>query len=115
MEEKPTAAFALSLIGGILWLLAGIMIAAIGGLATWFLGGIGAIIGVYPLIMGLIVLIGAIMMYNQPSSAHTWGIVILILGIISLNIFAIIGGILGIVWKPERAAAPPPAPPPVPP
>lgn len=110
LSEKPTAAFALSLIGGILQLLGGIAIAALMGALTWFLGGIGAILGVYWIILGLIITLGAIMMYNQPSSAHTWGIVVLILSIISgLNIFALIGGILAITWK-GKAKGPPPPP-----
>ena len=109
LGEKPTAAFVLSLIGGILWLLFGLAVAAIGGLVTWFIGGIGAIFGVYFIIMGLIVTIGAVMMYNTPSSAHTWGIVILILSIISANIFGLIGGILALIWKPSGGAPPPPA------
>jgi len=111
MEEKPTAAFALSLIGGILWILGGIVVATVAGIFTSIIGGIGAILGVYPLITGLIVLLGAIMMYNNPSSTHTWGIVILILSIISGNIFGLIGGILALVWKPEKGGAAPPPPP----
>lgn len=111
MEEKPTAAFVLSLIGGILWLLIGVAISAIGGALTWFIGGIGAIFGFYWIITGLIITIGAFMMNNQPSSTHTWGIVILILSIISVNIFGLIGGILALVWKPRATSAAPPPPP----
>lgn len=113
MEEKPTAAFALSLIGGILELLGGIAIAAFLGLFTWFIGGIGAIFGFYWIILGLIITLGSVLMYNNTSSTHTWGIVILILSIISgLNIFALIGGILAITWKGGKQGAPPPPAPP---
>jgi len=110
MGEKPTAAFALSLIGGIFGLLGGIVIAAFFAAWSWLIGflGLGAMFGVYFIIIGLITIIGAIMMYNNPSSAHTWGIVILILSIISANIFGLIGGILAIVWKPSAGAPPPP-------
>jgi hypothetical protein len=114
-EEKPTAAFALSLIGGILQLLLGIVVAAVFaavGFLTFGAGWVFSILGGYELVIGLITIIGAVMMYNNPSSAHTWGIVILILSIISmLNIFSLIGGILGIIWKPHAPVAPPPAPP----
>jgi hypothetical protein len=114
-EEKPTAAFALSLIGGILQLLAGIVIAAVFaavGFWTFGAGWVIALLGGYELVIGLITIVGAVMMYDNPSSAHTWGIVILILSIISgLNIFSLIGGILGIVWRPHTPAAPPPVPP----
>jgi hypothetical protein len=110
MEEKPTAAFALSLIGGILWVLGGIAIAVATGWIP-FVGAFGVAFGAYVLVLGLIVLLGAIMMYNNPSSTHTWGIVILILSIISGNIFGLIGGILALVWKPEKSGAAPPPPP----
>jgi hypothetical protein len=113
LEDKPTAAFALSLIGGILELLGGIAIAALLAAATWFLGGIGGVFGAYWVILGLIITVGSILMYNNPPSTHTWGIVILILSIISgLNIIALIGGVLAIVWKPSAPAVAPPPPPP---
>ncbi|MCJ7424515.1 hypothetical protein MUP01_09655 [Candidatus Bathyarchaeota archaeon] len=116
MEEKPTAAFALSLVGGILELLLGIAIAGVTGAIFAFIGleALGLVFGAYWIILGIIILLGAIMLYNNPASTHTWGIVILILSIISgLNIFALIGGILAMVWKPStttRSAAPPPPP-----
>jgi hypothetical protein len=113
LGDKPTAAFALSLIGGILGLLGGIAFVAFVASWAWLfgtfgLGGIAATIGAYVLVVSLIILLGAIMMWNNPSSAHTWGIVILILSLISANLFGFIGGILAIVWKPSRGGAPPP-------
>ena len=97
MGEKPTAAFLLSLIGGVFLLF----------------GGFFAI-------FGIIIIIGAIFMYTQPESAKSWGIVVLILGIISLmpivtvfgGLLSLIGGILAIVWKPSAPRAAPPPPPP---
>ena len=41
-DDSPTAAFVLSLIGGIIVLLCGLFIMVIGAVATFFLGGIGA-------------------------------------------------------------------------
>ena len=112
MEEKPTTAFALSLVGGILELLGGVLLAVWLGALSWFFGGILALFGFYWIILGLIIVLGAILMYNNPSSAHTWGIIILVLSIISgLNIFALIGGILAMTWKPEKGRAAPPPPP----
>jgi len=111
LGEKPTAAFALSLIGGILGLLGGIVIAAFFAAWSWLIGflGLGAMFGVYFIVIGLVTIIGAVMMYNNPSSTHTWGIVILILSIISANIFGLIGGIMALVWKPSGGAPPPPS------
>jgi hypothetical protein len=89
------------------------LIAAVLGTVTWFLDGKGAIFGFYWIILGLIIILGAVLMYSNPSSTHTWSILILVLSIISgLNIFALIGGILGIVWKGGKQGAPPPPAPP---
>lgn len=118
MEEKPTAAFVLSLIGGIFVLLGGIWWAIVGAIIAIFTAGAGAILGIFA-IFGIIIIIGSVMMYNQATSAKTWGIIILILGIISLigivtafgGLLSIIGGILAIVWKPSAPAISPPPPP----
>jgi len=118
LEEKPTAAFVLSLIGGILVLLGGLLWAAIGAFVAIFLGSVGALFGIFA-IFGIIIIIGAIMMYSQPRSAKTWGIIVLILGVISLlgivttlgGLLSLIGGILAIVWKPRAPEAAPPPPP----
>ncbi len=115
MSEKPSTAFILSLIGGILVLLGGLALAAVGTLLAFFTG-FGYLLYVF-LIFGLIIIIGAIMINSNPSSAHTWGIVILILGVISLigivttlgGIIAIIGGAFAISWKsPSQPPNPPP-------
>jgi len=113
LGEKPTAAFALSLIGGIFGLLGGIAVVASTAAFSFLfgflgLGGILTMLAAYVLVVSLIILLGAIMMWNNPSSTHTWGIAILILSLISANIFGFIGGILAIVWKPSRGGAPPP-------
>ena len=117
MAERPVTAFILSLIGGILILLPGL---ALAGLWTLFVFDLGLRLGwvllwIFP-IFGLIIMIGAIMFNSYPSYAKTWGIVILILGIISLigivtalgGILSIIGGALAIAWKPRAGRAPPP-------
>ncbi len=117
MEEKPVAAFVLSLIGGIFVLLGGIGLAIVGAVIALFTLGVGAILGTFA-IFGIIIIIGAIMMYTTPSSAKTWGILVLILGIISIfgiitafgGLLSIIGGILAMLWKPTptvRQESPP--------
>jgi len=50
-----------------------------------------------------------VMINSNPSSAHSWGVVILILGVLSLfgvvtalgGILAIIGGVFALTWKPK--------------
>ncbi len=121
-EEKPTAAFVLSLIGGIFIIIGGLYIAAIGALFTFLIGGIGAVFGVVGIVFGILVLLGAVMMYSKPEQHSMWGAIVLVFSIIALpaawgfgigSLLGFIGGILGLVFKPKGAAmmAPPPPPP----
>jgi hypothetical protein len=88
--EKPTAAFVLSLLAG-LWMLAtGTMMSGVG---EWVMGGWmwghGMMRGLAPtlwwpwfgLIAGIVVLIGAAMLYAKPEQRQTWGIVIIMAGV----------------------------------
>src|SRR5439155_18503695 len=120
--EKPTAAFVLSLIGGIFILLDGILLAvvgsaiAIGGLAgSGTAGGIVSAIGAIGVIFGLIIIIGGVMMYQKPQSHTMWGVIVLILSLISIItgggfiiglILGLIGGLLlwslSLPWVPLR-------------
>ena len=108
MSEKPTAPFILSLIGGIFVLLGGLVWALVGTILAFF-SGLGFLLYAF-LIFGIVIIIGAAMMFNAPSSTRTWGIVILVLGILSLfgvitalgGILAIIGGALALGWQPSK-------------
>lgn len=116
-RQKPTAAFVLSLIGGLIIFFIGIFLSFVGAIATIFLGGIGGIIGVFGLLWGVLVIIGAIMMYSRPEEHVIWGIVVLIFstlswigaagGLIIGFLLGFIGGILAIVWKPSPAYSSP--------
>ncbi|MGB6501171.1 MAG: zinc-ribbon domain-containing protein [Thermoplasmata archaeon] len=122
-QSYPNAAFILTLIGGIFVILAGLVYAAI----AWFLasisssvgfgiGGYGAGIAIafalVALIIGFLLIYGAIQLRNHPEGAKTWGIIIIVLALVSWVggggfyiglILALIGGILALVW---RAPAP---------
>ena len=107
MADKPTAAFVLSLIGGIFLLLGGVL-AAVG--FSFVFGGLGALFGIVGVIFGLIVILGAVMLYQKPQSPTMWGVVILILSIIAFpslwgfgigSLLAFIGAILALVYKPS--------------
>src|SRR5713226_4116546 len=123
-DQKPTAAFALSLVAGILILINGIFIAAIGAILAAVFSGIGLLFAVLGLVFGIIVLVGAIMMWSNPSQHVAWGVIVLLFSIFSIVIgggfilgliLGLVGGILGIVWKPPAMMAPawmPPMPPP---
>lgn len=126
--EKPTAGFILSLISGVLILggattigyfgspshyngmmggyyrgMMGGYYGMMGGSGGWFYGF--AALGI---VSGLLVLVGAVMMYTQPRQATTWGVVVLVFSIVSLSggggffvgaILGFVGGILALTWK----------------
>ena len=131
MAEKPTAAFVLSLIGGILILLGGIfgaIIGIIGGAAMSIVPGFGWLsgliiaLGILGLIFGIIVILGAVMINSgERGKVRTGSILVLIFSILSLFvggtggfiigfILSLIGSILGLTWKPSEKAPPPPPP-----
>jgi hypothetical protein len=116
METKSNVAFALSLSGGILMLLSGwISWRWIGqGMPVGWGGPWGSMMwGSIPwlgLISGLVVLIGAILLYAYPKQSVGWGIVILIFSVISLwgmggffigAVLGVIGGALAVGSKPQ--------------
>ena len=125
MSERPTAAFVLSLISGILVLLTGILILVAAGLISSLGEGhmpgvpypleliesLITVIGVVGLIFGILILVGATMIYSgEPSKVRIGSILVLIFSILSLLtvgggfligfILGLIGGILGLTWKP---------------
>ncbi len=128
--EKPVAAFVLSLIAGLLVLGGSGMVMGLssgvpyyGGMMgyygmmggyysmmrgfgvadTWFYG-----LAALGIVSGIVILVGAIMIYNQPEKAPTWGAVTLAFSVVSLfgmggfffgAILGIVGGILALSWK----------------
>lgn len=100
-KEAPSIAFILSLIGGMLILLSGVMFSIwfmSGGHNPWgMMGGDWSMMGnwAFPfgfmsgfsliaLVAGIIVVIGAVMLNARPSEHMAWGVIILIFSIISL-------------------------------
>ncbi|MEM2085793.1 MAG: DUF6114 domain-containing protein [Archaeoglobaceae archaeon] len=121
MSEKPTAAFILSLIGGILILLSGLVFAVFYGIlgtAMSFVPGIGAPIGglliglgIVGLVFGVLVIVGALMINSGEKGRVTTGsIIVLVFSILSLFVvgggfiigflLGLIGSIIGLAWKP---------------
>lgn len=125
--EKPTIAFALSLIAGILIVLGGAARYAIGmfvhsygsrisgnhhllGAITSMIGAGLGFFGLVGAVLGIVVIVSAIMLYGSPDQHVTWGTVIIVLSIVSLFVGAsgfllglvlgVVGGILAITWKP---------------
>ncbi len=119
VQSKPTAAFILTLIGGIFVLLGGIVIsflgAIFGGITTVSMFGAamgaaaGLVIGLASLISGIIIILAAIFMNStNQSKVKTWSIIALVFAIVSLIdgggfvlgfLLALIGSILGLTYK----------------
>lgn len=129
MAEKPTAAFVLSLIGAIIYLLVGIFIAAASALVGSMVGFAGAamaglavaVVGGIGLVSGAIMLVGAIMMNSSDRSRVKTGAILVLVftlvgaiftvgGFVIGFILALVGSILGLTWKPSMQTAPSPMP-----
>jgi len=129
--DKPVAPFVLSLIAGALILIGsgatmgfsnpryyggmmqgyyGMMngyYGMMGGYGSgWFLGL--AAIGV---VSGIVVILGAIMAYNETARISLWGTLILAFSLVGLfgmggfflgAILSVVGGVLALTWKPSR-------------
>ena len=127
MGDKPTAAMVLSLIGGLFVIFGGATLAFAGSIiGSLNLTGASSAsntvlaLGIVGAIMGVIMIVGALMMYTKPTSSKMWGIIVLILAIISWVtaiggffigfLLGLIGGILALTFKPTMApgAMPPP-------
>jgi hypothetical protein len=122
-EKRSSLAFPLSLVGGMLIIFGSILsllffanfqISPMGGMRGdmmgWW-GGAGFMGGWFfamPLIAGILVVVGAIMMNARPQETTTWGIIVLIFSIIGFTgmglsilgaIIGIIGGIIALTRK----------------
>jgi len=110
--EQPTAAFVLSLLAGLWMLAAGGMMGGFGwggmmggwhGMGGWMWGRGTQTFGVwrpwFGIFAGIVVLVGAVMLYVRPEQRRSWGIVILVAS--ALNIFfgmmGLLAGTLGII------------------
>lgn len=128
IAEKPVAPFVISLIAGLLILVGGGMMISFatdpyyGGMMGGFawmmnghygmMGGYGGIwfyaFSVIGIISGILVTAGAIMLYNEPSRAYTWGTLILVFSLLSFlgmggfmlgALLGVVGGVLALTWK----------------
>lgn len=98
----------MSLLGGIFVLLGGLIWALVGTIIAIF-SGVGFLLYVF-LLFGIVIIVGAVVMNSSPRLTQTWGIVIIVLGVLSLigvvttlgGVLAIIGGALAVSWKPQN-------------
>lgn len=102
--EKPMLAFVLSLLAGLWMLAAGGMVCGFGwegmmggrhGMGGWMWGRGMQSFGVwwpwFGVVAGIVVLIGAVMLYIKPEQRQGWGVAILVAS--ALNVFVGMGGL----------------------
>ncbi|MEM2088694.1 MAG: hypothetical protein QXU11_03080 [Thermoproteota archaeon] len=127
MAEKPTAAFILTLMGAVLIILNALAVVFLTAVVTRMLrmtgmffpilGSLIFITGIVGLVIGIIILAGALMINSESKSRVTTGsAIVLVFSLISFFIgggfiigllLCLVGSILGLTWNP-----PPPPPPP---
>ena len=108
-SEKPTRAFNLALSAGVLIIINAVLL---GVVANWFIGIMPTLPGstgndpmsliglaTLGLILGVIVLLGALMLHIKPANKKSWGIMIIVFSVPSVIMGGgfIIGFILGII------------------
>ncbi len=121
VQNKPTAAFALSLVGGVLELVASfalIIIAAVFSVMkpysytsgyTYYsspdlrgLAWIFGVIAVWLIVASIILIASAAKLNSNPLEHSKWGTIILVFSIVGgINIFGIIGGALALSYRPQ--------------
>lgn len=123
VEEKPSTAFMISLVGGILILLGSMAMALMVNMGVWWMGisggrfmmmgsfsltsGIMYALIAFGAICGVAILIASFMLNARPRETATWGAVILIFSILSFMgmggfflgaVLGIVGGALALGW-----------------
>jgi hypothetical protein len=123
VQNKPTAAYILSLLGGIFGILIGVAflilgaLAIIAGLADAAIGfdvGLGwggslmLGIGIWGLITSILLVVFAGKLKGNPMEHSKWGALILVFSLIGFGGWlAFIGGILALIYKPIPSAPAP--------
>ncbi len=134
VEDKPVAAFILSLLGGIFILLGAFvmsmfafgtgnmmgMMGMMNGTMTGSSGVMAMMMGysfafaIVGLASGALVILGSVMLYNRPSESQIWSAVILAFSLLSILgsmggfmvglVMGVLGGTFGLVWKPATSS-----------
>jgi hypothetical protein len=109
VEERPYAAFVLSLVGGVLILVGGLLGLTWLGWPMWgWMPGLLLAFSAVGLVSGAAIVTAAYMLYNKPSQAQTWGTIVLVFAVVSLlsaggfiigALLGIVGGLLALTWR----------------
>jgi hypothetical protein len=114
-QNKPTAAYILALLTGIVNVFGGLAATAMGLVASdtyshyYFWGfslvsGILLGLGLWTLIAGVIIILAAVKLNSNPLDHTKWGVIILLFSFVPPSILGIIGGILALAFTPETVA-----------
>jgi asparagine N-glycosylation enzyme membrane subunit Stt3 len=122
----PNTASILALVGGILMILCGMLLAAVGSFILPYIdyanlqtpanvanlpglvSGVITMVGFFGLISGIIVLASAVMIRVYPAQRKTWGVLMLVFSVLSFfgvggfvvgAILGIVGGVMTLTWK----------------
>ena len=100
------AGFVVSLIAGILILINGLLFSTLGAFLFGIMPFLGATVMAIAPIFGILVIVGAVLMYKDSTTAG--GVLVIIFGLLSIvigggfiigTILAIVGGVLGLAGK----------------
>lgn len=121
-KETPNVAFILSVIGGILVFIGGLVEIALGAFLSSLFSNLNVrpivllfqiwkILGFVGMVWGALIMVGAVMLLIKPDQHTIWGVFVVVFSILSWFggfagfiigfILALVGGILGITWKPS--------------
>ncbi len=135
VPSKPVAAFALSLVAGVFILLGSVVMSMFalgfpgmmmggtegmqvgtgmmtgsmmgGMMAPWMLGSVPVLVA-FGIASGIMVILGAVMLYTRSAENHLWGAIILAFSLVSILgsmggllvglVLGMLGGILALTW-----------------
>ena len=102
IQPKPTAAFALSVIAGLVKIL-GAFLLANSPLSLMTHPAIAGMVQIWGAIAGLLVIAGSWLLYNNAAQRKLGSTLVLVFSLVSMNvlglILGLIGGFLGFTWK----------------
>ena len=117
VPSKPVAAFALSLVAGVFILLGSVVMSMFalgfpgmmmgGMMVPWMLGSVPVLVA-FGIASGIMVILGAVMLYTRSAENHLWGAIILAFSLVSILgsmggllvglVLGMLGGILALTW-----------------
>ncbi len=119
---------ALSVLGGILILIGGVLVAFDNSAISFFgylanggsSGSTVTLVGIVGMIMGVIIIVGGVMMKSKPDKSKMWGAVVVVFSILSWFtavgglvvgfLLGLAGGIMAIMFKPSTSSKAPSSP-----